>query len=80
MSNLPITILEGLPPEIFLEIFCFLNGYDIYKALYGLNHHLSTLVLTYGIKYIDLSEITLIESQKVTIFDLIQYFMKVIFY
>ncbi|CAF0831736.1 unnamed protein product [Adineta steineri] len=41
-----------------------MNGYDNYKAFYGLNHRLSTLILTYGMKYIDLSKITINESRK----------------
>ncbi|CAF0915433.1 unnamed protein product [Adineta steineri] len=64
MSNISITTLEVFPPEIFLEIFSYMNGYDNYKAFYGLNHRLSTLILTYGMKYIDLSKITVNESRK----------------
>ncbi|CAF0908964.1 unnamed protein product [Adineta steineri] len=41
-----------------------MNGYDSYKAFYGLNHRLSTLVLTYGMRYIDLSKVTFNESRK----------------
>jgi hypothetical protein len=65
MSDLSVTILEVLSPELFIEIFRFLNGYDIYKAFYGLNHRLSALVLKYGINYIDLSEIRLYAIRKV---------------
>ncbi|CAF0779894.1 unnamed protein product [Adineta steineri] len=64
MSNISITTLEIFPPEIFLEIFSYMNGYDNYKSFYGLNHRLSTLILTYGMKYIDLSKITVNESRK----------------
>jgi hypothetical protein len=67
MSALSITTFEVLSPELFLEIFRFLNGYDIYRTFYGLNRRLSTLVLTYGIKYIDLREKTLADSRKVII-------------
>ena len=69
MSDLSISSLEIFPPELFIEIFGFLNGYDIYKAFYGLNHRLSTLVLTNAIKYIDLSEKTINESRTVNIFN-----------
>ncbi|CAF0827609.1 unnamed protein product [Adineta steineri] len=64
MSNKSTTTLEIFPPEIFLEIFSYMNGYDNYKSFYGLNHRLSTLVSTYGMRYIDISETTFNESRK----------------
>ncbi|CAF4164105.1 unnamed protein product, partial [Adineta steineri] len=64
MSNKSMATLEVFSPEIFLQIFSYMNGYDNYKAFYGLNHRLSTLVLTYGMQYIDLSKITFNESRK----------------
>ncbi|CAF4315592.1 unnamed protein product, partial [Adineta steineri] len=64
MSNISTTTLEVFPPEIFLEIFSYMNGYDNYEAFYGLNHRLSTLIVTYGIRYIDISETTFNESRK----------------
>jgi hypothetical protein len=68
MSSVSITSFEFFPPELFLEIFRYLNGSDIYKAFYGINQRLSILVLNYGIKYIDLSDIKVHESRKVIIY------------
>ncbi|UJR32930.1 hypothetical protein I4U23_020391 [Adineta vaga] len=65
MSNEVINTLEHLPSELFFEIFRFINSYNTYKAFYGLNYRLSTLVLTHGMKYLDLSEINIDECQKI---------------
>lgn len=67
MTSVSITIFELFPVELFIKIFRYLNGSDIHKAFYGINHRLSSLVLKYGIQYIDLTEVKLIESRKVII-------------
>ncbi|CAF0965687.1 unnamed protein product [Adineta ricciae] len=57
MSGLAVNTLERLPSEIFVEIFRFIDSYHIHKAFYDLNRRFSSLVRTYGMRYLDLTEL-----------------------